>query len=150
MSNATLGMTLEELAGKLKAEFRGRSDLRVTHACGLDSLSEGGVAYVTDPGGLSSVPVPIGMDRNLKTKLLKGDTSGMVFIVTKLLDMEAENLIYAEDPLDVHVKVTLLLHKIEEKDSGVHPSAVLAGNVQLGEKVLIGAHVFIGDGVWIG
>ena len=109
MSYDSGGMSLEELAGKLDVKFRGRSDLHLTHACGLDSLSKGGVAYLTDPRGLSSVPVPAGMDRIVTTDLGQVDTSDIVFIVPKQMETEANNLIYADDPLDLHVKVTRLL-----------------------------------------
>ena len=143
-------MTLEELAGKLNTKYRGSSDLRITHVSGLDSLSEGGLAYVTDPSGPGSVPVPEGMGRTVEARLEKADTSAMAFIVPREFDIQAENLIFAEDPLDMHVQATRLLHEKAEMETGVHRSAVLAEDVELGKEVWIGARVVVGKRVRIG
>ena len=51
-------ITLKKLAEKLRLEFSGNAKLKITHVCGLDSLQKGGLAYLTSPDGLASVPVP--------------------------------------------------------------------------------------------
>ena len=51
-------LTLEELARQLDLPFSGEPFLKLTHACGLDQLRPGGVAYLASASGLSSVPTP--------------------------------------------------------------------------------------------
>ena len=56
-------LTLEELARQLDLPFSGEPSLKLTHACGLDQLRPGGVAYLASASGLSSVPTPRGIHR---------------------------------------------------------------------------------------
>ena len=67
MSDSSL--SLKKLAEKLGLEFSGNADLQITHVCGLDSLQKGGLAYLTSPDGLASVPVPAGMSRYAGTSV---------------------------------------------------------------------------------
>ena len=68
MSDSSL--TLKELAEKLGLEFSGNAKLKITHVCGLDSLQNGGLAYLTSPDGLASVPVPAGMEGESASTLI--------------------------------------------------------------------------------
>ena len=62
-----LTYSLKEIAEKLSLEFSGNGDLQITHVCGLDSLQEGGLTYLTSPDGLTSIPTPAGMSRHVGT-----------------------------------------------------------------------------------
>ena len=103
-------MTLEELAAKLGAEFQGQADLKLTCSCGLDSLQKGGLAYVTGSGGIGNVPVPAELDRSLRKAPEENVGKETALIVPLNYEPRTGNLIFAEDPLDMHVKATRLLH----------------------------------------
>ena len=75
-------ISLKELAKKLKVEFSGNGDLQITHVCGLDSLHPGGLAYLTSPGGLNSVPTPAGMSRQVDNTVDEINSSQVALVVS--------------------------------------------------------------------
>ena len=141
--------TLKWLAERVNAEWSGDPDVELTHACGLDSLVPGGIAYVVSPAGLASVPVA-GLAKRGVPQLEDLDLSGRALVVPPQMKDASRNLILAEDPLATHVEVTLLLHPEPEAPAGVHPSAVLGNQVELGEGVSVGPHAVLHDGVRVG
>ncbi len=163
-------LTLRELSEKLDAEFSGDGSLVITHACGLDSPSPGGLAYLTDPKGISSVPVPAGMSRHPDANLEEFDIKQMAFVVPEAAEtppvnrpghsgdrtdlpadiLAGQNRIYAEDPLAVHVRATRLLHAPDGITGGIHPTAVIGEDVELGEGTWAGPHSVLENGVRIG
>ena len=143
-------MTLEELAAKLGAEFQGQADLKLTCSCGLDSLQKGGLAYVTGSGGIGNVPVPAELDRSLRKAPEENVGKETALIVPLNYEPRTGNLIFAEDPLDMHVKATRLLHPPLIPARGIHPSAIIADDAELAEGVSVGPNVVIGNGVKIG
>ena len=140
-------MTLEELAAKLGAEFQGQADLELTCSCGLDSLQKGGLAYVTGSGGIGNVPVPAELDRSLRKAPEENVGKETALIVPLNYEPRTGNLIFAEDPLDMHVKATRLLHPPLIPASGIHPSAIIEDDAQLADGVSVGPNVVIGNGV---
>ena len=143
-------MTLEELAAKLGAEFQGQADLKLTCSCGLDSLQKGGLAYVTGSGGIGNVPVPAELDRSLRKAPEENVGKETALIVPLNYEPRTGNLIFAEDPLDMHVKATRLLHPPLIPASGIHPSAIIADDAEMAFGVSVGPNVVIGNGVKIG
>lgn len=170
MSKHIKTLTLQELSSKLGAEFTGDGSLPITHACGLDSLSPGGLAYVTDPKGISSVPVPAGMSRHPDSSLEDFDTSQMAFVVPEGAETQpvnrpersgdradlpsdllaGPNRIYAKDPLAIHVRATKILHALGSIPCGIHPTSVIEEDVELGEGAWVGPHAVLEKGVRIG
>ncbi|MEE3022502.1 MAG: hypothetical protein VX367_07865, partial [SAR324 cluster bacterium] len=150
MKNQKSGLTLEELAAKLGAEFQGQADLKLTCSCGLDSLQKGGLAYVTGSGGIGNVPVPAELDRSLRKAPEENVGKETALIVPLNYEPRTGNLIFAEDPLDMHVKATRLLHPPLIPASGIHPSAIIADDAELAEGASVGPNVVIGNGVKIG
>ncbi len=102
--------TLHGLAEVLGLEWSGNSDLVLTHACGLDALEAGGLAYLTDSKGLGSVPVPEGALKRTRTSLDDLEPGGFALVVPPTMRNDTHPLIYADDPLEVHVRATRLLH----------------------------------------
>ncbi|MGA1560485.1 MAG: hypothetical protein ACO390_15850, partial [bacterium] len=95
--------TLEELARQLDLPFSGEPSLKLTHACGLDQLRPGGVAYLASASGLSSVPTPRGIHRKQHhEEEISGDE--IAVIVPAGTNAEGRNFLYAHDPLAAHVK----------------------------------------------
>ena len=150
MKKENPGILLKDLAQQLRTEYEGQADLMLTHSCGLDSLQAGGLAYVTGRKGLGNVPVPAGLDRSLKKAPEQEIGEGIALIVPKDYESKTGNLIFAEDPLDLHVRATHLLHPPLNPETGIHPSAIIAGDVKLAHEVSIGPNAVLGNGVRIG
>ena len=146
-----LTYSLKELAEKLGLKFSGNGDLQITHVCGLDSLQEFGLAYLTSPDGLTSIPTPAGMSRHVGTTINEINSSKVALIVSPEVQHPEHNLIYAEDPLAVHVDATKLFHPaapaipVVSVKSGIHPSAVVSKSAKLDKNVKIGPNAVIYD-----
>lgn len=151
-----LPLSLKELAKKLKVEYSGNGDLIITHVCGLDSLQAGGLAYLSSPGGITSVPTPAGMSRQVSTTIDEINSSQVALVVSPEVQHAEHNLIISADPLATHVAATKLLNPAKPripgftKKSGIHPSAVVSKSAKLGKNVIVGPKVVIYDGVRIG
>ena len=153
---AAQSFSLKELAEKLEVEFSGNGDLMITHVCGLDSLRSGGLAYLTSPDGISSVPTPAGMSRQVSTTVDEIDSSQVALVVSPEVQHPEHNLLLSTDPLATHVAATNLLNPSEacipglSKKNGIHPSSVISKSAKLGKNVIVGPNVVIYDGVRIG
>ena len=95
MSDSSI--SLKKLAEKLGLEFSGNAKLKITHVCGLDSLQKGGLAYLTSPDGLVSVPVPAGMSRHAGISMGEINSSQVALIVSTGVKNDKHNLIFSED-----------------------------------------------------
>ncbi len=112
-------ISLKELAKKLKVEFSGNGDLQITHVCGLDSLQPGGLAYLTSPGGLNSVPTPAGMSRQVDNTVDEINSSQVALVVSSEVKYQGQNLLISSDPLATHVSDTIILNTTELKILGL-------------------------------
>jgi len=154
MSDSSL--SLKKLADKLGLKFSGDANLKITHVCGLDSLQKGGLAYLTDPDGLASVPVPAGMSKHAGISVDEINASQVALIVSTEFKNDEHNLIFSEDPLASHVRAAKLLHTLSPVIPGlsnrkeVHSSAFVANNVKLGKNVRVGPKSVIYEGAIIG
>ena len=77
--------------------------------CGLDHLSPGGVAYITSPTGLTSVPIPSGVSSSA-TVSLQGASDNVAIIAPPEVQSPKHHLIFSKDPLSLHVQVTLFFN----------------------------------------
>lgn len=144
--------TLKELSEKFGVSFSGNGDLVLTHACGLDNLSPGGVGYITDPKGLARVPLPSGAGTMRKTSSgIEEITADQVaIVVSPEVQSPSHNLIFHKDPLALHVQITNYLHPPPVPEQATHPTAVAGKNVVLGKDITLDAHVVLYDNVTIG
>ena len=152
----TKPISLKKLAEKLKLKFSGNGDLKITKVCGLNSLQKGGLAYLTHPDGMTSVPVPAGMSKKVHSTIDEINSSNTGFIVPLEFKDRRKNLIFSSDPLASHVAATSIIHPIGNRIPGIasklkiHSSAYVSKKVKLGKNVVIGPKVVIYDGVTIG
>tara|TARA_B100000700_G_scaffold329502_1_gene451443 strand:- start:804 stop:1892 length:1089 start_codon:yes stop_codon:yes gene_type:complete len=152
----TKSISLKELAKKLKLKFSGNGDFQITHTCGLDSLGEGGLAYLTNPNNLKNVQVPAGITKNFKPNLSGINFDYFAFIVPPENNFLKQNIIISTDPLASHVEATNIIHL--KKNSipditnkiKIHPSAFIGKKVKMGKNVIVGPKVVIYEGVKIG
>lgn len=84
--------------------------------------------------------------------------AGVVLISPELADIDgapATRIVVAK-PVDAMVTLLARFHRTEARDVGVHPSAIIGRDVQLGAGVtidplvVVGNGVVIGDGCWVG
>ena len=154
MSDSSL--SLKELAEKLGLEFSGNAKLKITHVCGLDSLQNGGLSYLTSPDGLASVPVPAGMSRNVSISVDEINSSQVALVVSPDVKHNEHNLIFSDDPLATHIEASKLLHSVSpaipglSSKKGIHSSAVVSKGVKLGKNVKVGPKSVIYEGAKIG
>lgn len=129
-------MKLAEIVDQLGGTLTGDGQIEITAVAGLGEASEGDISFLSNPKyaalvsstKASAVIVPADWDRPAKCALLRVENSDQVFAL-------AAELFHEAPPAPA---------------TGVHPSAVVAESVQLGEGVSVGAHCTIDEGVLIG
>ena len=152
----TRPISLKKLAEKLNLKFFGNGDLKITHVCGLNSLKKGGLAYLTLPDGITSVPVPAEISKKIHSEVDGINSSQIVLIVPPDFKLSENNLIFSSDPLASHVEATNLIYSMQNnipeitRKLKIHPSAFVSKSVKLGKNVVIGPKVTIYDSVKIG
>ena len=141
-------ISLETLSTELDCEYSGNGELILTHACGLDQLSKGGVSFIASK---PDVPVPQGMLTQIITNLDTLPFAGKIALVVRPeIQHTQHNLIFSEDPLVTHIQITQLLHNSIQYFSDIHPSVILGKNITIGKNVSIAPHTVIYDDVSIG
>ncbi len=141
--------TLKELSQELGIPFKGDGDFVVTHACGLGNLSQGGLAFLTNPDVLSNVPLPRKSIPN-KQYSSPNENPGIALIVPPSAEDLPANLLLSKDPLASHVQATQLLHPAAKTPEGIHPSAVVEEGVRLGAGVSVGPRAILHRGAVVG
>ena len=144
-----MSYTLKELAQTLGASYVGDDELVISHVCGLNNPSKGGLSYLTNDKNIANVPTSAMLSSEI-AKGLSGMDRNMAVIVKPGIESSEHNLIYSEDPLSLHVEATNLLHPRPNVPMNVHETAVIGKNVTIGEAVSIGPHCVLYDGVTIG
>lgn len=129
-------MKLFEIADRLGGSLEGDGEIEITAVAGLGEGSKGDLGFLSNPKyaalvettKASAVIVPKDWDRPAKCALVRVENSDQAFA-------EAAELFYEQVPAP---------------KPGVHPTAVVADSVKLGEGVSIGPLCSIGEGVVIG
>lgn len=143
--------TLQTLAASLGQTFSGTPDIPLDHVCSIESLNHGGVAFISNPSELKDLPTPAGIF-DARQRNLTGVSTDIKAAIIVPLNLEAPglNLIFADDPLQVHIEATRLLHPTPEQSGQIHPQAFVGRNVSLGNQVTIDPGAVVYDGVSIG
>jgi UDP-3-O-[3-hydroxymyristoyl] glucosamine N-acyltransferase len=129
-------VTLAALAARLGGELQGDGSVPVGGLAGLEDAGPGDLSFLADPR---------------RAEALR-QTRAAAVLVARDWDGEAPcPVIRVADP---HRAMTAaaqeLIPAADRPAPGVHPTAVLAGDVELGEGVSVGPHVVLGRGVRIG
>ncbi len=126
---------LGELAELIDGTVLGDSSVTITGVSSVDSASEGHITYVAEPEVLP-----------------RGEQSPAAALIVppELANSSRKPLVITEDPRLAFSKALALFAPRRRLAPGVHPTAIIGANVQLGEQVAIGAHAFVGDNVLIG
>ena len=136
-----MSVTLGQLATLLGAELHGDASVEVSRVANLETAQSGEISFLSDS--------------KYHSFLSKTQASA---VLLKPADLTAcqTNALVIKDPYVGFARVAQLLDTSPKPASSIHPSAVIAADVQLGEGVAVGANaviesgVVLGDGVLIG
>lgn len=141
---------LKALCKKLGVTFSGNGALLLTHVCGLDSLSSGGVAYLSNTSAVARAATPSDVAKLINEGLKGIATDNIAIVVSPEIHSDSHNLIHTDDPLALHAKIALMLHPLPAASGAIHASAVIGNRVVIGKNVTIDAGVVLYDDVSIG
>ncbi len=147
-----MSLTLKEISNRFKVDYVGDGKTTLTHCCGLESMVPGGVGYITDPQITSTLPTPDGVFDNRKKDItgFKISSLNAVIVPKESEKIEGVNLIFSEDPLQLHVELSGLLYDSPKISKKFAVNANIGQNVKIGNNVTIDSFVTIYDDVEIG
>ncbi len=133
--------TLQEIARFVGGEIVGDKDLVITGICGIKEAQKGDLTFLA----------------NSKYSPLAEKTKASAIIVPKDVSISGKSLVCVDNPsLAFSSIVSLFVEDLPKPAPGVHPTAIVADDVRLGQKVSIGPYAVleskavIGDNVIVG
>ena len=133
-SEKPMGLKLKELAALVGGETVGDPELVIERVAPIESAQPGEITFVA----------------NRKYIPLLRETKASAIIVSPEFRRLQRNLIVAQNPYLAFARaVGALMEEKPPRVPGVHPSATVSDNAQLGRNLLIGPHVTIEDGATI-
>jgi UDP-3-O-[3-hydroxymyristoyl] glucosamine N-acyltransferase len=128
-------LTLDELADKLDVEYDGDGSIALNGVAEIASAQKGDLSFVANPKYIAKL----------------SESNASVVIVHKDLETDFRPVIWSSNPYLTFTKAIYIFHKDKRDTStGIHPTAHVSSNVQIGKDVSIMAHVIIEDDVVIG
>jgi len=130
--------TLRDLAAKLGCHLLGDGSITVSSVSSLQSASSEGLVFVEDAQYLdAAIASPA-------AAIIVGDFAAGNFAAST-----AKSLLISAQPRLAFARAAKLLRDVD-RDQAIHPSAIVAASVKIGEETTIGAGSVIGDNVLIG
>ncbi len=123
------------MADWLGATFEGDGDKHITGVAALDSAGASEAAFAAGRKALA---------------LAASSAAGCLIVPPDYRNPAPRTLIRAQDPRAAFARLVGRFHAPAPVTAGIHPSAVIAENVELGAGVAIGAHTWIGADTRIG
>lgn len=136
-----MSVTLGQLATLLGAELHGDASIEVSRVANLETAGSGEISFLSDSKYQS---------------FLAQTAASAVLVKAADLSVCQTNALVVKDPYVGFARVAQLLDSTPQPAVDIHPTAVIAADVQLGQSVAIGPHaviesgVVLGDGVAIG
>jgi len=127
--------TLESLAQYLHGRVIGEGTTLIHDVNNLDAVRLGELTFAEDAKRMAQA--------------LATPASGVI-VSSSVNELKGKSGISVQNPKLAFALVLELFHPAASAAAGVHPTAVLGKDVQLGEQVSIRAHAVVGDGVRIG
>ncbi|MFM4870007.1 UDP-3-O-(3-hydroxymyristoyl)glucosamine N-acyltransferase [Aeromonas sp. R7-1] len=130
-----MAFTLAQLAQQLGAEVHGDGTREIRKVATLENAGEGEIAFLS----------------NKKYRHFLEQSKATAVLITEAdLPFCPTNALVLKDPYVGFARVAQLLDTTPQPAMDIHPSAVIAADVQLGERVAIGANAVIESGVVLG
>lgn len=128
-------LTLAELATITGGELFGDESLVVSRVAPMDKAQEGDVTFLSNPK---------------YAKHLSECQATVVMVKAEHKDQCAGNALVVSDPYVAFARVVQAMDTTPKPADDIAPSAVIAADVKMGEKVTIGANAVIETGVELG
>lgn len=128
-------VTLAEICRAVEGELRGNADARICGIAPLNSASSSDISFLSGARYLEH---------------LKNTEAGAVLLKPEFAVDCPVSCIQVQDPYLAYAKVTALFNDSPQPEPGVHSTAVVGENVQIGHGVSIAANCVIGNDVIIG
>lgn len=127
-------VTLGQLATLLGAELHGDASVEVSRVANLETAGSGEISFLSDS----------------KYQSFLAQTAASAVLV-KAVDLSVcqTNALVVKDPYVGFARVAQLLDSTPQPALDIHPTAVIAADVQLGQNVAIGPHAVIESGVML-
>ncbi len=127
-------MRLSEIASKIGCEMRANADVEIHGIAGIEEAMAGQLTFVSNRKYISCIK----------------DTKASAIILG--LDLPEVNIpsLRTANPYLAFARALELFHKPLPERSGIHPTAVVAADVQIGAQNSIGPYAVIGAGCRIG
>ena len=130
-----MAFTLAQLAQQLGARVHGDGTLEIRKVATLEKAGEGDITFLS----------------NKKYRHYLEQSKATAVLITEAdLPFCPTNALVLKDPYVGFARVAQLLDTTPQPATDIHPSAVIAADVQLGERVAIGANAVIESGVVLG
>lgn len=130
-----VSIRLADLAQKLDAQLQGDGNIIITGIAPMHLAKEGQITFLSDSRYLP--------------QLAKCKAAAVVLKQKDLPDSKIAALV-VKDPYLAYARLAQILDTTPKPAQNIHPSAVIAQDVQLGEDVAIGANAVIESGVTLG
>ena len=128
-------MRLQDLAEQFGLELRGNPDHQISGVGTLKSATSEQIGFLANPS---------------YTSQLETTGAGAVIIRSEEADRFTGNALLAKDPYLAYARIASLFDPKPTTRPGIHETAVIAADAEIGENVSIDANVVIGSGTRIG
>ena len=128
--------TAQQIADLVQGELIGQGDRIITGVSKIEDASSSDLCFIS----------------NKKYRHFLNTTEAGVVLVEKELEEipEGRTVIKCAMPYVAFCQVLIQLFDYKDPNSGIHPTAVISEDAQIGENVYLGPHVVISSGVHIG
>ncbi len=114
--------SLKELADLIDGDVEGDPGLEIKGVSDIKKSTEGSISLYHDK----------------RYRKYLGETKASALVVSKKEKVDKFDLIRVENPLLAFTKVIAFFTPVDEKEDGIHPTAILAENVKIGKNVIVG------------
>jgi UDP-3-O-[3-hydroxymyristoyl] glucosamine N-acyltransferase len=127
-------MKLSEIARLLECQVRSQDDLEITGIAGIEEAGPGELTFVSNRKYI---------------RRIKDTRASAIILGTDLPEIEIPSLRTA-NPYLAFARALELFHEPMLPMPGIHPTAVIAEDAEIGPQASIGAHVVVGSGCRLG
>jgi UDP-3-O-[3-hydroxymyristoyl] glucosamine N-acyltransferase len=127
-------MKLSQIARAIDCRWAGSEDVEIVRVAGIDEAGPGDITFVSNRKYISHIK------KTRASAIILGEDIPPVDIPS----------LRTEDPYLAFARVLEIFHSPMQQDPGIHPTAVLAEDVEIGSNSSIGAYAVIGKGGRIG
>jgi len=126
--------SLQEIANRINGQIEGDPNVQICRICPPEEADNRAIGVV--------------LEQKMLDNLTDSDAGALV--MQKTSDCPVQNVIYVDDPRFAFNQLLEMFNQVEYLEKGVHPTAVISAEAELGPEVSIGAGVYVSPGARIG